>query len=374
MSRSFGPLTILLCASLLGVACEEKKTSSESRADAQAATDKYATADPKLEKALKATAAASGSIDNGPPPSGIFPPGGAEQRHPKGTPTKVDLVTDGAEPRVALGPGPEAPSDAARTASYGPALLELAVQAGQRGAVLVVDLALVLGPAKKDEGASDWLVATVKKAAPAKDQSGQLAPGAEKQIGSLEGTQLRIEMKADGRAGSSQTQLGKTSVPELDQIARSATEALVMATVPIPPQPVGTGAMWIAETRMAWGPSDVIAYRAYRVKSVDGDRIHLSITVKAYATQKDPQLEGLPKGATLVQFEAEAQGEAELVRGEILPRKSNMQQRMAMFLSQGGASAEPEQPGEPGRGMLTAQVQGQATFVRGGDLRAMARP
>ena len=375
MCRSRGWLTFALTASLLGAGCEQK-TPSENRGDGGAAADKYANADPKLEKALKAAASAAGNSDQGPPPAGIFAPGGAEQRHPKGTPTKVDFVSDGSEPRVALGAGADAASDAPRSAVYGPALLELMVQGGPRSAPLVVDLSLVVTPAKKDEGGTDWIVATVKKAAPVKDPSLQLAPGADKQIATLQGTRLLVQVSPDGLSGDIQVQLDKAAAAELDQVARAAIDALVMAIVPLPSRPVGAGATWIAETRMRWGGSDVIAYRAFRVKSVEGNRVHLSVSVKAYATQKEPQLDGLPKGATLVQFEGEAQGEVELARGEILPRRSNVQHRIAMILSQNGSPPpEPDQPPEAMRGgMLSAQIQGQAVLIRGEDLRAASRP
>src|SRR5579872_2021812 len=90
-------------AALLGAACDEKKTSSDApRTDAGA--EKYASADPKLEKALQAAASASAANDNGPPPTGIFGPGAADKRHARGLPTKVAMAADGAEPRVTLAP------------------------------------------------------------------------------------------------------------------------------------------------------------------------------------------------------------------------------------------------------------------------------
>ena len=375
MSRLTHRLLVLaLGAAPLGAGCEEKKpTSSAPAADANASTDKYATADPKLAKVLQAGSAASASSDKGPPPGGIFPVGGADLRHPKGTPTHVELILDGSEPRVSLRPAVDSSPDSARTSSYGPASLELAIQMGPRIAMPTVDFAFLLGPAKKDDGGADWLVADVKKAAPSRQQLGQLPAGMEKEVNALAGTSVRIQITPDGSESAVQTQLGKGAPPELERIATGAAEALVLATVPLPAKPVGVGAQWIAETRMPLSGLDVIAYRAYRVKAIEGDRLRLSLDVKAYAADKEAPLPGAPKGATLEEFESESAGELELVRGESLARKSELKQRVvAVFHGPNGDQKAPSPSGQPpGSGMM--QIQTQATLVRGDDLRVTAK-
>jgi hypothetical protein len=369
-----GPLAIALAlscgvAALSSAACDEKKTSDTTPSlDASAGTDKYAMADPKLERALQAAASASAGNDNGPPPNGIFAPGVADRRHPKGGPTTVETLNDGTEPRIALNEG--AP-DAVRASSYGPAALELGMQMGPRAAVPTVDLGLLIGPAKKDDGGSDWLVAELKKASPAKEQFGELPPGTDKAIATLEGSLLRIKLATDGGESDVQMTLGKQAIAELGRLAQNAVEALAFATVPLPSKPVGVGAQWIAESRMPLSGLDVIAYRAFRVKTIDGNRVHVSLDVKAYATTSDTVMPEVPKGATLQQVDAQAQGELELVRGEVLARKADVQQRVVMvFTAPPGTQAPPTQPGQPpAPATLTGQTMSQATFVRGDDLR-----
>jgi len=232
-----------------------------------------------------------------------------------------------------------------------------------------LDFGLLLAPAKADEGGADTLVATVKSAGLSKEQMGQVPPGLDKDVASLTSTQLRLKVSSDGMQSDLSMLLGKTSKPDFDRLAENAAEALAMVVVPSPGRPVGVGAQWIAETRMPLSGLDVVTYRAFRVKSIDGDRIKLTLDLKAYAADKDVQLQGVPKGATLEQFDALGQGELELVRGELLARKSDMQQRVVMvFAPPGGADkAEPGQP--PQQQMMTAQIVVQATFVRGEDLR-----
>ncbi|MGD0527731.1 MAG: hypothetical protein ABSE49_21540 [Polyangiaceae bacterium] len=374
--RTPSALLLLALAAPLAVACEDKKPSTETaHADAAAGADKYASADPKLEKAMKAAASASAEEASGPPPTGIFEAGIADKRHPKGVPTKVDMVSEGSDPKVSLAVGGEGGADAAHASSYGPAVLELAMSLGPRVAMPTVDFGMVMGPGKKDEGGTDWLVASVVKTSPAKQQLAQLPPGLDKDIATLQGSELRVKVTADGRESDVVTALSKGAKAELTRIAQSAAEGLVFATVPLPPKPCGVGGQWISETRMPLSGVDVIAYRAYRVKSIDGDRVSLSLDVKAYAATRDVNMEGVPKGGTFEQFEAQSQGELELVRGESFARKADVQQRVVMIFSGPGGIQPPQQQGQPPGNIMTAQISSQTTLVRGDDLReAMKKP
>lgn len=372
--RTPSSLIVLVFAAVAAGAlgCEDKKPAPDStKTDGGTGADKYASADPKLEKAIQAAASASAAATAGPPATGIFEVAIADQKHPKGAPTKVDMVSDGADPKIALSPQADASADAARSAAYGPAALEVAVELNQRVALPTIDFAMVLGPGKKDEGGADWLVGSILKATPARQQMGQLPAGSDKEIATLQGTELRVKLSPDGRESDSLVELSKTAKPDLgDELSRNAAEMLVFSTVPLPPKPVGVGAQWIAETRMPLSGVDALAYRAYRVKSIDGNRLHLTVEVKAYAVGKEVNILGIPKGATFEQFDAQSQGELELVRGETVARKSDLQQRIVMIFAGPGGMQPPAQQGQPPGNMMTGQIVSQGTFVRGDDLRA----
>lgn len=369
-------LAVALAAPLAGsvAGCDEDKKPTTEAAKGDGGADKLATADPKLAKALQAAASASAGNESGPPPGGVFAEGAADHRHPKGAPTKVEIVTDGTAPKVALAPAADASTDAARASSYGLAGLETQAVANGRPTP-TIDFTLMLGPAKKDDGGADVLVATVKGATPARQQLAQMPPGLDKLIASMQGTEFRMKITPDGRESDMTTTLGKASRPELDELAKNAAEALVVDTVPLPDRPVGVGAQWIAESRMQMQGVDVVAYRAYRITGIDGDRLHMTIDVKAYAADKNVQVQGLPEGSSLDQFDAEAQGALDLMRGEILARKADIKQQIVLVFAGPGGATPPQQQGQPPGNLLTAQVQGQATLVRGDDLRqAMKQP
>jgi hypothetical protein len=85
----------------------------------------------------------------------------------------------------------------------------------------------------------------------------------------------------------------------------------------------------------------------------------------------------VPKDAIFAQFDADVQGEMEMVRGESLARTADYQERLMMLFQAPGAPP-PEaqgQGGPPQMGVLPLQIQAQATLVRGDDLRgASAKP
>jgi hypothetical protein len=364
------PVFAVVAVGALG--CEDKKPAPDSaKTDGGTGADKYASADPKLEKAIQAAASASAAANAGPPPTGIFEVAAADQKHPKGMPTKVDMVSEGADPKVSLTPQVDASADAARSAAYGPAAMEIAVELNQRVALPTIDFGMVLGPGKKDEGGADWLVGTVVKASAARQQMGQLPPGSDKEIATLQGTELRVKLSPDGKESELLVELAKTAKPDLgDELSRTAAEMLVFATVPLPLKPVGVGGQWIAETRMPLSGVDALTYRAFHVKSIDGNRVHLTVEVKAYAVGHEVNILGIPKGATFEQFDAQSQGELELVRGEAVARKSDLQQRIVMIFAGPGGMQPPAQQGQPPGNMMTGQIVSQGTFVRGDDLRA----
>ena len=366
-------------ACLLATGCDEKKPTTEtaSAADGGAKLDKYATADPKLTKALQAVEKGSPGSDDGPPPEGVFAPGVADRRHPVATPAKVELLSEGDAPRVSLGSNADASAGAALARMYGPAVLEVAVQLGPRSALPTIDMSLLLRAAKGDPGGPDWISASVKKALPSPDQAAEIGPEGAREVASLEGTELLVKVTDDGRESDARGVLGKGARQELDRIAKNAAEALVFATVPAPPKPVGVGGQWMAETRMAWSGLDVIAYRAFKVKGIEGNRMNVTVDVKGYATSSDIDLPGVPPGAVLKQFDARAQGEMEIVAGEPFARKLQIQQRVLFVFTstkppEGALPPDQPPPGPEGT-TLTGQVQAVAMFVRGDDLREAAK-
>ncbi len=342
-------------------ACDNRPTPAVSEPDA-GASDKYATADPKLEHALRSAASASVNT-SGPPPRGVFAPGEADRRHPKEMPTALEIVWEGDEPRVSLLVG--SPANI-----YGPALLEMEMQMGPRSALPTIDLSLMLAPSKSEDAGAPTLIAEIRKAIPAKEQPGELSTDVVREISAIAGTHILTRLSTDGRTiGGAEVQLGKEAHTEL--FARNAAESVMLATVPLPDKPVGVGAAWIAETRTEWAGVDVISYRAFRVKTVSKDRATLSLDVNGYAASSDVQLPDVPKGAVLAQFDARAQGEIEIAPREPVARRAQIAQRVALLFAPEGQE-NPGPQGAPGEGSVTEQREGQMSFARANERGSFA--
>ncbi|MEP7125000.1 MAG: hypothetical protein ABJE95_28985, partial [Byssovorax sp.] len=92
---------------LLSSGCKDDKTTAADDAGVEDAGRKPVL-DGKLGAAVAAAessarpSTATSAPGDGPPEAGFFPPGGADKAQPPGAPAKVEVLSDGAEPRVAL--------------------------------------------------------------------------------------------------------------------------------------------------------------------------------------------------------------------------------------------------------------------------------
>lgn len=332
---------------VLAAGCEEKqppppaKTEKKEKEDAKNATD------PKLAAAMAAASAAPGSKKaaevEGPPATGIFGPGAADKVMPLNAEPKVELATDGAEPRVAL---------LASAASWkGVATITTGVRLGPRNALPSLDFLTSLGLEKKDKKDKDKepspagplsLVGDITSVKLAAEQPGKLPEGLQKEVAKLKGSQLRWKSGEQGVAREPSSVLAKEVPAELQNLQRSldaAAEAMFYLSVPPPPKPVGAGAIWIAGSRQVLSGVEVISYRRYTVKSVSPEGIQLTLESHEYAARDKFDIAGLPKGAPIVQFEAVAQGEIELPARESLGAKGKITRQMALGLKPENAPA-----------------------------------
>src|SRR5262249_49120670 len=151
MSR-FGIFSLAGLSFALALGCEKKGDEHhEESAVASDAGPSKVSDEPDLDKAVASVEAAKGGANgnagpDGPPPTGIFDPGGADKTLAKGAPAVFTLGGDGSEPRVQLGPTPKPGSKRSGT-------IEVATQSGEQGAI-PVSFAVTL-EVQKPKGDSD---------------------------------------------------------------------------------------------------------------------------------------------------------------------------------------------------------------------------
>jgi hypothetical protein len=336
-------LLLLGVVVLSSLGCEEKKTSAPApKPDGSA---QKSPSDLKLEKAMAASAASASkqAAKAGPPEGGVFAPGAADAVMPRGGGVKIEMGSDGSEPRAAI---------LSSAASWkGSVLLTVGVRLGPKNALPTMDYTAALGPEKKKgdrEGSAGagggsaaaevaFFLGDVGKAALSADQPGQLPEGVAKDVARMKGSELRWRAGDQGIALDPASKLSKEAAPDMARSLDAAAEAMFFASVPPPPKPVGAGGFWIAGSRQMLSGVEVISYRLYKVKSVGPEGVQLTVESHQYAVSGELTMPGIPKGAVLQQYEALAQGELELPPKESLAVRGHIAQQTVLGLRLEGA-------------------------------------
>lgn len=315
-------------------ACKDEQTSNAQRDAAANANEVQALNNPKLREALAPPSASPSAraAEDGPPPNGVFEKGQADARHAKGAPVKIQIGGLGSDPKVQLGTS---------TAELkGPVKVTVGVKTGPRSALPNVDLTLAIKLEKPKDKLADGgvgaaaIIAKVDKATLSASQPGQLPAGADKEIAKLAGSSMRIVPSANGGAEDIVLTVDKSVGAELKYVLFGAADSIFALYVPVPDKPVGVGAAWIAESRNSFSGVDLVAYRLYRVKSIDNGAATIDVEVRQYASSTQEQIEGLPPGG-LQQFDSTSHGHLKLNAGETFAAQGDTEQKRVMLLQDG---------------------------------------
>jgi hypothetical protein len=346
-------LIVALGAGLVG--CKKEPPPS---AEPMASSEQPATLDPALAKAVAAASAgmsprggAAPAASGGPPPGGVFAPGAADREIKQGDAPKLTLGGEGSEPRVQL--GPMQPKPGWKTSGS----VQIAMQGDARQQALPIDLAVTLEAQKAKAvdgtagGAGSASVLMVAKVTSARVGMTGLPPEITSRVEKLKGSKVEYEVLPDGSGTGYRSHVPAGAEDVRDQL-RVLSDMLALVTLPVPQQPLGEGAFWMATSREGVFGLDLVTYRLVKVEKVTGNVATLSIGTKRYATSAVFEFEGLPPDAPrdLAEFESKSDGRVELLVGAPFPQSGEIQSVLVAALAQGG------QP----RGML--QIQSRAGF------------
>jgi hypothetical protein len=347
------PLGVLL--SLPG--CE--KEHHEQPAEPAASVDKAAAIDPALAKAVaqassRAASGAAPADSGGPPASGIFAPGAADAEIKAGAAPKITLGGTGSEPRVALAPAQPKPGWKTQ------GTIELQVTSDPQQGPLPVSFGVTVEAQKPksapDAGATDAVTMSVKVVS-AKIGITGIPQDVEARFAKLKGSKVEYQVSPDGAGTNFHTELSPGAEPVRDQL-RQLSDALALMTLPVPSQPLGVGAYWMATSREGVFGLDLVTYRLVKVESVAGDLITLSVGTKRYATSTRFDFEGLPPDAPheLAEFECKSDGKLVFKVGTPFPQSSDLQSALGASLVIPGQQAQ--------RGTLQIQTRVAADFAK----------
>ncbi len=337
-------MTVALLAALGSQACKKEPEASEETPAASAEKDQGPALDPELAKAMAAASgapppAAAPAPGEGPPPRGIFGPGGADKAHNAGAPPSVELGSAGAEPRVKLSPGFE---------SSQKTTIQLALQADPRQPPLPIDFALEFG--SKDESNADAgpakrpMTATVKQVGVAA-ASGRIPPEAQAAFDKLKGSTISFDLWPNGGASGFEVKASEGAQSDLVDMLLALSDALAVALLPYPNEAVGTGGFWMATSREPVLGLDLVTYRLIRVERADPGGVTLNVGVKRYAASSAFDLMGLRAQGpfTLEEIAAGGEGKVRYQPGASLPQGGQLQLSIAAAVIPAG---QPDQRGQ----------------------------
>ena len=327
-------LALLLSAA--AVSCEKEKSSSEQEA-VVAADAAAAAVDPNLAEALAEVGttapqkSAPDAADGGPPPSGVFAPGQADKEAAADA-VRLVIGDTGSAPRVRLdqpplGPGAKVSSD-----------IELQLQSGPRQGLPPLKIRLAFTakkPTQAAEGAPERTEITAQIVSSDVPDVGMPVPAELRaQLAKLKGSRIEYEVDAGSGPKNFSYELAAGAPAGLDNPMRGLTEVVAAQALPYPAEPVGRGAYWMITRREQIGGLDVVAYRMVKVEALDGERATLSLVTKRYAAEPQLKLPGLPSDRQLVlqEFGYPAEGRLELVSGESIPERMQIQQALDALL------------------------------------------
>jgi hypothetical protein len=335
MRRCVEIFSLLGLTSALLAGCEKPEPHHDGSAAASDAGASKVSDEPDLEKAVasvgesRPTAGGNGAAD-GPPPAGIFAPGAADKAMPKGSPATLTLGSDGAVPRVQL--GPSAKPGTKRTGS-----IEVATQSDPRQGAIPIALALTLEAQKpkadSDAGAPASTTMVVKVTGATINAPG-VPPEAAAAVAKLKGSRVDYQVNADGAGSNFRYDASKGVDPAFKEAVQSLSDALMVLTLPFPNKPVGAGAYWMITTRDTVSGLDVVTYRLVKVEKVEGSSVTLNLSTKRYAASPAFDVEGLPPDAPHVmsEFHGGADGSLTINAGDAFPKSGQLDSVLAAAL------------------------------------------
>ncbi len=344
MSIRGSSLAAFWALALVGAtACEDKKAAQK---PAEGSDSGAPRASSHGDKSILDAVRAEGSAiaQQGPPESGVFPPGGADREIKVGDPPKFAMGLKGSGTMVRLVPPPAKPAKKLE------GKVEVSVQTGPRSAMPTVELGLTTEApeAKAEPGSAPLANELIVKAMSSKlaaDQPGSLPPGADKLIGKAKGSRFKLEVAPNGSGKVVAVEPAKDLDESLSLIVRAASDAFDFAFQPYPTDPIGKDAFWMVTTREQYAGLDAVVYRMYKVIEAKPDSVMLEVNVKRLVSQGQLAFPGIP-AHHIDEFNDNVTGRMEVLTSDTSAIHAELTDTLIAALAPEGAAATQQAQGQ----------------------------
>lgn len=350
-------LVAMLLAGALLLACNDppSKDSSADKDDAGSGPVMDKNIAEAVQSANLGAGSGPGQLD-GPPPTGVFAPGQADKTHPAGALVKVELISQGAEPRLNARPTLE-------VAKGTTIVVEVAKRfQTQLLPALRYTLAVQIEKPKEDDVAASspapapatprTITFTVKKVESA-DQGG----GVGKEVAELKGARVVATLADDGSLVGDKVELDEKAAQGAGRLlVDSMRELLALFFSPWPDKPVGLGAYWIATDRALVNGMQVVRYRVTKIEEMKGDEMVVSLDLREYAVDGKSLPAAVKVGGNVQVLSFNATGKATWTRKAtaLLPSQGQVKTPTALQLG--------ENPNDPQR-VVPLQIEAAAAIA-----------
>lgn len=343
--------------------CGEQKANQPQDAGTPDASPNQALLGGKLGEAVAAAAAAPTSSasakraggDEGPPPNGVLGPEAALRAHAPGAPARLELFSEGNEPRLSLMPKAVGGAEQKRT-------FTIALRAQLP---INIDVDMSFKPEKAKDGADKGDAKKTKEAAKDEPKEANAAPLAivgsvesatvTSQLGAppelvkalekLKGSEIRFTVRPDGTPADFSQQLAKGADKGVESVLGALVESAQVLLAPVPQKPVGAGAYWMVTDRTQSAAGEMVRYRVFRLTSLDGETAKLSLEVRQYAASATLSVAAGPQNDNMDlpidRFESRGKGDISRSAASFLPVGGEVQsQTAALVIAPGNQRAQ----------------------------------
>lgn len=357
---------------LLALSCNEKEERSAAPAEQSGEQENQPALEPELAEAVAAASASAAAGpapgtpgQEGPPPRGIFPPGGADAQIGVEAPPVITVGSTGSEPRMQLtgGFGTKANPVTAR--------VEVMLQSGPGGLPVDFDLQFeespLAAPAAAREGEAGDAEATPRPRAAVRGRVvgaqvpqglGQVPAPVKDAVAKLRGVEVAFDLWPNGAATGLRTEMKAGMPAELGDVVRALGDAIAAVTLPYPDEPLGVGGFWMVTSRDGLMGLDLVSYRLARVESIVDGAVTLRVSTKRYAASDDFSLPSLDGSYLLEELQSGGEGALRYRSGRSLPFRGRFQLSLSALVSPRGAPAGAA----PGAQRGTLQFVSEARF------------